>query len=312
MLIILYPNEYIIWQGEGELEYNFIGYRGKFKSKGTLYITNLRITLENKKGIFLEIARNELYAYRFNKYMFGRELSIDFVRYANKAHGIASIKTREFNRLEEAFKRFLREEYRATKNITDNKILSNVIDYKKWFEGIDLSKWNDKFTPPNHAFDVYVENAKEEYERLKDKPIVSNEFFYKIAREALILRASIPIPELGTYPYTTKYWIGEIEGVLVGMAVWHDNSRFIIGKESLEDHLEELKMPWSTRDDKERELRKELCDALKTLEFDKADKIMEQILDKYRNDGVLFVYTKSPYELVKLYLKELNRVEIKG
>ena len=101
-MIVLYPNEQILFQKEAKITIKVKLKPGKIEGKGIFYITNSRIVFEDyKQGILTQFAINEMHGYRKKKGLLSEKLSIDYQRSHSRDVLLAEL---EFKGIEEAYK----------------------------------------------------------------------------------------------------------------------------------------------------------------------------------------------------------------
>ena len=233
-MIVLYPNEQILFQKEAKINLRVKLGKGKIEGKGILYITNMRIVFEdNRMGILTQFALNEMHGYRKIKGFFSEKLSIDYQRSHSKDVMLTEI---EFKGVDEAYKllNMLSNNIAVIDSNTANNY--NVMSTKSYIQVDDTPDWikpwikDIKFTwnPRARAkelgyidadddrewkyFEHYVfviNNDFNLYAGRIDTSKFADDFKYKVAREAYRMRANFPIERYFTYD-SNKYWVGII------------------------------------------------------------------------------------------------------
>jgi hypothetical protein len=232
-MIVLYPNEQILYQKEARLKLSVKLSKEKVEGKGTLYITNMRIVFEDyRQGILIQFTPSEILAYRKVKGLWNEKLCIDFLRNGMKNVMVAEF---EFKGVEDAYKllsmltnnnAMINYNSNMTKNTNYNMmntISNNEIDdtpdwIKPWIADIKFTwnpstRWKELGLIPTgekkawHFFDYYVSIIKDNL--FSTKPF-ADDFKYKVAREAYKMRADFPYEHEITYD-SNKYWVGIIQ-----------------------------------------------------------------------------------------------------
>jgi hypothetical protein len=240
-MIVLYPNEQILYQKEARLKLSVKLSKEKIEGKGTLYITNMRIVFEDyRQGILTQFTPSEILAYRKVKGLWNEKLCIDFLRNGMKNVMVAEF---EFKGVEDAYK--LLSMLTNNSNISNNAIVgytnvqnnhynmmnttsNNEIDdipeqYKPWIKDIKFT-WNTATRgkelglissgnlKPWHFFKAYVYRIETDFKHYVkfDTSKFAEDFKFKVARQAYIMRADFPYEKDYTYD-SNRYWIGIIE-----------------------------------------------------------------------------------------------------
>jgi hypothetical protein len=244
-VIVLYPNEQILYQKEARLKLSVKLEKGNIEGKGMLYITNLRIAFEDyKQGLLTHFAPNEILAYRKVKSLWNEKLCIDFLR-----NGMKNVMVAEFEMkgVDEAYKllSMLTNNNNTSNNaivgynnniqnnvyynmMSNNSKTTNEIDdtpdwIRPWIADIKFT-WNTTTRgkelglissgnlKPWHFFKAYVYDIETDFKHYVkfDTSKFADDFKYKIAREAYKLRSDFPYEKDYTYD-SNRYWIGIIE-----------------------------------------------------------------------------------------------------
>jgi hypothetical protein len=237
-MIVLYPNEQILYQKEARLKLSVKLEKGNIEGKGMLYITNLRIAFEDyKQGLLTHFAPSEILAYRKVKGLWNEKLCIDFLR-----NGMKNVMVAEFEMkgVDEAYKllgmltnnnAMINYNNNMTKNTnynmmnaTSNNEIDDTPDWiRPWIEDIKFT-WNTATRgkelglissgnlKPWHFFDSYVDQIETDFKRYVkfDTSKFADDFKFKVARQAYIMRADFPYEKDYTYD-SNRYWVGVIE-----------------------------------------------------------------------------------------------------
>jgi len=241
-VIVLYQNEQILLQKEARLKLSVKLEKGNIEGKGTLYITNFRIAFEDyKQGLLTHFAPSEILAYRKVKGLWNEKLCIDFLRNGMKNVMVAEF---EFKGVEDAYKLL----NILTNNSSNNTVISyttvqnnnynmmNTSNRNINNEPDDIPEWmrpwiaDIKFTwntatrgkelglissgnlKPWHLFDAYVDRIMIDFKHYVkfDTSKFADDFKFKVARQAYILRSNFPEEKEITYD-SNRYWVGIIE-----------------------------------------------------------------------------------------------------
>jgi hypothetical protein len=237
-MIVLYPNEQILYQKEARLKLSVKLSKEKVEGKGTLYITNMRIVFEDyRQGILTQFTPSEILAYRKVKGLWNEKLCIDFLRNGMKNVMVAEF---EFKGVEDAYKllsmltnnnAMINYNNNMTKNtnynmmnITSNNEIDDIPEqYKPWIKDIKFT-WNTATRgkelglissgnlKPWHFFKAYVYDIETDFKHYVkfDTSKFADDFKFKVARQAYIMRADFPYEKDYTYD-SNRYWIGIIE-----------------------------------------------------------------------------------------------------
>jgi hypothetical protein len=240
-MIVLYKGEEILFKKEARLKLGVKLDKQKVEGKGTLYITNMRIVFEDyRQGILTQFTPSEILAYRKVKGLWNEKLCIDFLRNGMKNVMVAEF---EFKGVEDAYK--LLSMLTNNSNISNNAIVgytnvqnnhynmmnttsNNEIDdipeqYKPWIKDIKFT-WNTATRgkelglissgnlKPWHFFKAYVYDIETDFKHYVkfDTSKFAEDFKYKVARQAYIMRSNFPEEKEITYD-SNRYWIGIIE-----------------------------------------------------------------------------------------------------
>jgi hypothetical protein len=251
-VIVLYPNEQILYQKEARLKLSVKLSKEKVEGKGIFYITNIRIVFEDyRQGILTQFAYHDIHGYRKVKGLLGSEkLSVDFKRSDIKTDYQGTLLAEfEFKGVDDAYK--LLSMLTSNSSTSNNTVIgyinvqnnhynmmntnknTNYPDdmpeqYKPWIADIKFT-WNpatrwkelglkpiggDEEERPWSYFEYYVDKIADELNKIGNNlpraKQFSNDFKYKIAREAYKLRADLPYEEDFTYD-SNKYWVGVIQ-----------------------------------------------------------------------------------------------------
>ena len=246
-MIVLYPNEQILFQKEAKITIKVKLKPGKIEGKGIFYITNMRIVFEtDRMGILTQFTLNEMHGYRKVKGLLSEKMTIDYQRSHSSDVMLAEI---EFKGIDEAYRLLNTLTNSNTTNVTiidyknsnynmmnttstkGNNIgkmddLDGAPDYvKPWIEDIKFT-WNTITRPkelglisdddekPWEYFDYYVmviDRDFKNYATLVNTTKFADDFKYKVAREAYRMRANFPYENNYTYD-SNRYWIGIIKG----------------------------------------------------------------------------------------------------
>jgi hypothetical protein len=238
-VIVLHAGEKVLFQKEAKLKLSVKLEKGNIEGKGILYITNLRIAFEDyKRGLLTHFAPSEILAYRKVKGLWNEKLCIDFLRNGMKNVMVAEF---EFKGVDDAYKllSMLTNNSNTSNNtiigynihynmMSNNSKTTSEIDdmpeqYKPWIQDIKF-KWNTATRgkelglissgnlKPWHFFDSYVDQIETDFKRYVkfDTSKFADDFKFKVARQAYIMRADFPYEKDYTYD-SNRYWIGVIE-----------------------------------------------------------------------------------------------------
>jgi hypothetical protein len=237
-MIVLHAGEKVLFQKEAKLKLSVKLEKGNIEGKGTLYITNLRIAFEDyKQGLLTHFAPSEILAYRKVKGLWNEKLCIDFLRNGMKNVMVAEF---EFKGVEDAYKllsmltnnnAMINYNNNMTKNTnynmmntTSNNEIDNTPDWiRPWIEDIKFT-WNTATRgkelglissgnlKPWHIFKAYVYHIETDFENYVkfDTSKFADDFKFKVARQAYIMRSNFPEEKEFTYD-SNRYWIGIIE-----------------------------------------------------------------------------------------------------
>jgi hypothetical protein len=241
-MIVLYPNEQILYQKEARLKLSVKLSKEKVEGKGTLYITNMRIVFEDyRQGILTQFTYHDIHGYRKVKGLLGEKLSIDFKRTDIKTDYQGTLLAEfEFKGVEDAYKllsmltnnnAMINYNSNMTKNTnynmmntTSNNEIDDTPDWiRPWIEDIKFT-WNTATRgkelglissgnlKPWYFFKAYVYDVETDFKHYVkfDTSKFADDFKYKVAREAYRMRADFPYEKDYTYD-SNRYWIGIIE-----------------------------------------------------------------------------------------------------
>ena len=237
-MIVLYPNEQILYQKEARLKLSVKLSKEKVEGKGTLYITNMRIVFEDyRQGILIQFTPSEILAYRKVKGLWNEKLCIDFLRNGMKNVMVAEF---EFKGVDDAYKllsmltnnsntsnnaivgynsNIQNNVYYNMMNTTSNNKIDDTPDWiRPWIADIRFTwdpstRWKELGLIPTgekkawHFFDYYVSIIEDNL--FSTKPF-ADDFKYKVAREAYKMRSDFPYEHEITYD-SNKYWVGIIQ-----------------------------------------------------------------------------------------------------
>jgi len=264
-MIVLYPNEQILYQKEARLKLSVKLSKEKVEGKGTLYITNMRIVFEDyRQGILTQFAYHDIHGYRKVKGLLGEKLSIDFKRTDIKTDYQGTLLAEfEFKGVEDAYKLLsmltnnsntsnnaivgytsVQNNHYNMMNTTSNNEIDDIPEqYKPWIKDIKFT-WNTATRgkelglissgnlKPWHFFKAYVYRIETDFKHYVkfDTSKFAEDFKFKVARQAYIMRADFPYEKDYTYD-SNRYWIGVIEkaykdgkGELVGVNINADGT----------------------------------------------------------------------------------------
>jgi hypothetical protein len=242
-MIVLYKGEEILFEKEARLKLGVKLDKQKVEGKGTLYITNMRIVFEDyRQGILTQFAYHDIHGYRKVKGLLGEKLSIDFKRSDIKTDYQGTLLAEfEFKGVDDAYK--LLSMLTNNNNTSNNTVIGYNIHYntmsnnsKTTNEIDDMPEWmrpwiaDIKFTwntatrgkelglissgnlKPWHFFDSYVDQIETDFKRYVkfDTSKFADDFKFKVARQAYIMRADFPYEKEFTYD-SNRYWVGIIE-----------------------------------------------------------------------------------------------------
>jgi len=261
-VIVLYPNEQILYQKEARLKLSVKLSKEKVEGKGIFYITNIRIVFEDyRQGILTQFAYHDIHGYRKVKGLLGEKLSIDFKRTDIKTDYQGTLLAEfEFKGVEDAYKLLsmltnnnvmINYNSNMTKNTnynmmntTSNNEIDDTPDWiRPWIADIKFT-WNAATRgkelglissgnlKPWHIFKAYVYHIETDFENYVgfNTNKFADDFKYKVARQAYIMRSNFPEEKEFTYD-SNRYWIGIIENAykdgkseLVGVNINADGS----------------------------------------------------------------------------------------
>jgi hypothetical protein len=242
-MIVLYPNEQILYQKEARLKLSVKLSKEKVEGKGTLYLTNIRIVFEDyRQGILTQFAYHDIHGFRKVKGLLGEKLSIDFKRSDIKTdHQGTLLAEFEFKGVDDAYKllntltnnnAMINYNNNMTKNTnynmmntTSNNEIDDTPDWiKPWIEDIKFT-WNtatrgkelglvshgNEPLRPWHYFELYVNRIDRDFKNYVkfDTSKFNQDFKFKIAKEAYKIRAAFPYEHDITYD-SNRYWVGII------------------------------------------------------------------------------------------------------
>jgi hypothetical protein len=241
-MIVLYPNEQILYQKEARLKLSVKLSKEKVEGKGTLYLTNIRIVFEDyRQGILTQFAYHDIHGFRKVKGLLGEKLSIDFKRTDIKTDYQGTLLAEfEFKGVEDAYKllsmltnnnAMINYNNNMTKNTnynmmntTSNNEIDDTPDWiKPWIADIKFT-WNTATRgkelglissgnlKPWHLFDAYVDRIMIDFKNYVkfDTSKFADDFKFKVARQAYIMRSNFPEEKEITYD-SNRYWVGIIE-----------------------------------------------------------------------------------------------------
>jgi len=366
-MIVLYPNEQILYQKEARLKLSVKLSKEKVEGKGTLYITNMRIVFEDyRQGILIQFTPSEILAYRKVKGLWNEKLCIDFLRNGMKNVMVAEF---EFKGVEDAYKllSMLTNNNNTSNNtvigynihynmMSNNSKTTSEIDdmpeqYKPWIADIKFT-WNpatrwkelglkpiggDEEERPWSYFEYYVYKIEDNLPTAKP---FTNDFKYKVAREAYKLRADFPYEEDYTYD-SNKYWVGVIQHAykdgsneLVGININADSGsgyfifcpehwyiQFTSNVKSIYDYERDRPFLHIEDDDSERfktkilllaDAGKKYYYAILNKDFKKAEEAWKQISEIYKkyDTPTFWLYTVGEFGLVLKYAIEMDKRNI--
>jgi len=262
-VIVLYPNEQILFQKEAKITIRVKLGKGKIEGKGILYITNMRIVFEdNRMGILTQFALNEMHGYRKIKGFFSEKLSIDYQRSHSKDVLVAELEMKDVNTAHSLLDALSgnavvigNNNYNMMINSNNNAYIDDTPEWiKPWVKDIKFT-WNPRARAKELGFidadddrdwkyfEHYVfviNNDFELYVGRIDTSKFADDFKYKVAKEAYRMRANFPIERYFTYD-SNKYWVGIIPNAykdgkdeLVGINInaYHGSGYFIYSPES--------------------------------------------------------------------------------
>jgi len=264
-MIVLYPNEQILYQKEARLKLSVKLSKEKVEGKGIFYITNIRIVFEDyRQGILTQFAYHDIHGYRKVKGLLGEKLSIDFKRTDIKTDYQGTLLAEfEFKGVEDAYKLLsmltnnsntsnnaivgytsVQNNHYNMMNTTSNNEIDDIPEqYKPWIKDIKFT-WNTATRgkelglissgnlKPWHFFKAYVYRIETDFKHYVkfDTSKFAEDFKFKVARQAYIMRADFPYEKDYTYD-SNRYWIGVIEkaykdgkGELVGVNINADGT----------------------------------------------------------------------------------------
>jgi hypothetical protein len=241
-MIVLYPNEQILYQKEARLKLSVKLSKERVEGKGILYLTNIRVVFEDyRQGILTQFAYHDIHGYRKVKGLLGEKLSIDFKRTDIKTDYQGTLLAEfEFKGVDDAYKllntfannnAMINYNNNMTKNTnynmmntTSNNEIDDTPDWiRPWIEDIKFT-WNTATRgkelglissgnlKPWHFFKAYLYDVETDFKHYVkfDTSKFADDFKYKVAREAYRMRADFPYEEEITYD-SNRYWVGVIE-----------------------------------------------------------------------------------------------------
>jgi hypothetical protein len=374
-VIVLHAGEKVLFQKEAKLKLSVKLSKERVEGKGILYITNYRIVFEDYKlGILTQFGYQDMHGYRKVKGLLGSEkLSIDFKRTDVKTDipGVLLAEL-EFKGVDEAYR--LLSMLTNNSNTSNNTIIgytnvqnnhynmmntnknTNYLDdipeqFKPWIEDIKFT-WNpvtrwkelglkpiggDEEERPWSYFEYYVYKIEDNLP--KTKPF-SDDFKYKVAREAYKLRSDFPYEEDFTYD-SNRYWVGVIEKAykngsneLVGININADSGsgffifcpehwyiQFTSNVKSIYDYERDRPFLHIEDDDSERfktkilllaDAGKKYYYAILNKDFKKAEEAWKQINEIYKkyDTPTFWLYTVGEFGLVLKYAIEMDKHNI--
>jgi len=264
-VIVLHAGEKVLFQKEARLKLSVKLSKEKVEGKGTLYITNTRIVFEDyRQGILTQFAYHDIHGYRKVKGLLGEKLSIDFKRPDIKTDYQGTLLAEfEFKGVEDAYKLLsmltnnsntsnnaivgytnVQNNHYNMMNTTSNNGIDDIPEqYKPWIKDIKFT-WNTATRgkelglissgnlKPWHFFKAYVYRIETDFKHYVkfDTSKFAEDFKFKVARQAYIMRADFPYEKDYTYD-SNRYWIGVIEkaykdgkGELVGVNINADGT----------------------------------------------------------------------------------------
>ena len=261
-MIVLYKGEEILFEKEARLKLSVKLDKQKVEGKGILYLTNIRVVFEDyRQGILTQFAYHDIHGYRKVKGLLGEKLSIDFKRTDIKTDYQGTLLAEfEFKGVDDAYKllsmltnnnAMINYNNNMTKNTnynmmntTSNNEIDDTPDWiKPWIEDIKFT-WNTATRgkelglissgnlKPWHFFDAYVDRIMIDFKNYVkfDTSKFADDFKYKVARQAYIMRSNFPEEKEIIYD-SNRYWIGVIENAykdgkneLVGVNINADGS----------------------------------------------------------------------------------------
>lgn len=264
-MIVLHAGEKVLFQKEARLKLSVKLSKEKVEGKGTLYITNTRIVFEDyRQGILTQFAYHDIHGYRKVKGLLGEKLSIDFKRPDIKTDYQGTLLAEfEFKGVEDAYKLLsmltnnsntsnnaivgytnVQNNHYNMMNTTSNNGIDDIPEqYKPWIKDIKFT-WNTATRgkelglissgnlKPWHFFKAYVYRIETDFKHYVkfDTSKFAEDFKFKVARQAYIMRADFPYEKDYTYD-SNRYWIGVIEkaykdgkGELVGVNINADGT----------------------------------------------------------------------------------------
>jgi hypothetical protein len=240
-MIVLYPNEQILYQKEARLKLSVKLSKEKVEGKGILYLTNIRVVFEDyRQGILTQFAYHDIHGYRKVKGLLGEKLSIDFKRNDIKTDYQGTLLAElEFKGVDDAYKLLsmltnnnnVIADYNIHYNMMSNnsKTIRETDDipeqFKQWIADIKFT-WNtatrgkelglvshgNEPLRPWHYFELYVNRIDRDFKNYVkfDTSKFNQDFKYKVAREAYKMRAILPYEHEITYD-SNRYWVGIIQ-----------------------------------------------------------------------------------------------------
>jgi hypothetical protein len=261
-MIVLYKGEEILFEKEARLKLGVKLDKQKVEGKGILYLTNIRVVFEDyRQGILTQFAYHDIHCYRKVKGLLGEKLSIDFKRSDIKTDYQGTLLAEfEFKGVDDAYKllsmltnnnAMINYNSNMTKNTnynmmntTSNNEIDDTPDWiKPWIADIKFT-WNTATRgkelglissgnlKPWHIFDAYVDRIMIDFKHYVkfDTSKFADDFKYKVARQAYIMRSNFPDEKEITYD-SNRYWVGIIENAykdgkseLVGVNINADGS----------------------------------------------------------------------------------------
>ena len=264
-MIVLYKGEEILFKKEARLKLGVKLDKQKVEGKGILYLTNIRVVFEDyRQGILTQFAYHDIHGYRKVKGLLGEKLSIDFKRTDIKTDYQGTLLAEfEFKGVEDAYKLLsmltnnsntsnnaivgytsVQNNHYNMMNTTSNNEIDDIPEqYKPWIKDIKFT-WNTATRgkelglissgnlKPWHFFKAYVYRIETDFKHYVkfDTSKFAEDFKFKVARQAYIMRADFPYEKDYTYD-SNRYWIGVIEkaykdgkGELVGVNINADGT----------------------------------------------------------------------------------------
>ena len=261
-MIVLHAGEKVLFQKEARLKLSVKLSKEKVEGKGILCLTNIRVVFEDyRQGILTQFTYHDIHGYRKVKGLLGEKLSIDFKRTDIKTDYQGTLLAEfEFKGVEDAYKLLsmltnnnvmINYNSNMTKNTnynmmntTSNNEIDDTPDWiRPWIADIKFT-WNAATRgkelglissgnlKPWHIFKAYVYHIETDFENYVgfNTNKFADDFKYKVARQAYIMRSNFPEEKEFTYD-SNRYWIGIIENAykdgkseLVGVNINADGS----------------------------------------------------------------------------------------